>query len=66
MVGGAPDPYLVARRLGFDRSVIRRLRERGHLPKLGLDETEIRLRLLRAHRAYVRGRHEDPVPKEEP
>jgi hypothetical protein len=61
MVDGTPDPYAVARQLGLDGTVVRLLRERGHLAKLALDQAEIRLRLYRGHYAYQRARAARPA-----
>jgi hypothetical protein len=43
----------VARRLGLTEAVVRRLRARGKLDRLSLDERDIRERLYAAHVAFV-------------
>ncbi len=48
-----PQPHSVAARLGLDETTIRRLRARGHLPRLALTEPEIRERLYHAHLAHA-------------
>jgi hypothetical protein len=40
-----PEPHLVAARLGFDQSTIRRLQAHGHPSRLKLTEPEIHERL---------------------
>jgi hypothetical protein len=43
----------VAKRLGLTEAVIRRLRARGKLHRLSLDDSDIRERLYAAHVAFV-------------
>ena len=43
----------VARRLGLPEAVVRRLRARGKLDRLSLDDSDIRERLYAAHLAFV-------------
>jgi hypothetical protein len=43
----------VAKRLGLTEAVVRRLRARGKLDRLSLDDSDIRQRLYAAHVAFV-------------
>ena len=48
------DVRTIAERLGLPQEAVRRVQRRGFLRRLDLDDREIRLRLWRAHLAFVR------------
>jgi hypothetical protein len=50
----ATDPRTIAARLEIGETSVRRLQARGYLRRLTLSDAEIRHRLYRAHRAFVR------------
>jgi hypothetical protein len=50
------DVRAIAERLGVPQEAVRSVQRRGFLRRLDLDDREIRLRLWRAHLAFVRRR----------
>ena len=52
----AVDSRAIAERLGVPQEAVRRVQRRGFLRRLDLDDSEIRVRLWRAHLAFVNWR----------